>query len=168
VCFVFNDSSCSKESVYWKLGRVTGISGSKVTLKYSLKAEGNEQTVVRSMRDASIVYAVGEFLSNTQDHFNDCAKFIEPRSSSSGCKIILTSKVCCMKGGVRFLINRAHIILITGMMDDIWIGAVKLLNVYFSRLLTKEDFRKAVKERWAAERSMEFEEKMRMLIPAQF
>ncbi len=65
------------------------------------------------MRDASIVYAVGEFLSNTQDHFNDCAKFIEPRSSSSGCKIILTSKVCCMKGGVRFLINRAHIVLIT-------------------------------------------------------
>jgi len=54
------------------------------------------------------------------------------------------------------------------MMDDIWIGVVKLLNVYFSRLLTKEDFRKAVKERWAAERSMEFEEKMRMLIPAQF
>ena len=49
-------------------------------------------------------------------------KFIEPRSSSSGCKIILTSKVCCMKGGVRFLINRAHIILITGRMDDIWIG----------------------------------------------
>ncbi len=81
--FSFNDSSCSKESVYWKLGRVTGISGSKVTLKYSLKAEGNEQTVVRSMRDVSIVYAaVGESLSNTLDHFNDercmhCARYIK-------------------------------------------------------------------------------------------
>ena len=39
-----------------------------------LKAKGNEQTVVRSVRDVSIVYAVGEFLSNTSDHFNDCAK----------------------------------------------------------------------------------------------
>ena len=26
------------------------------------------------MRDISIVYAVGEFSSNTSDHFNDCAK----------------------------------------------------------------------------------------------
>ena len=73
VCFVFNDSSCSKESIYWKLGRITGIDGSKVTIRYSLKTKGNEQTVVRSMRDVSIVYAVGEFLSNTTDHFYDCA-----------------------------------------------------------------------------------------------
>ncbi len=50
--------------MYWKLGRVTGISGSKVTLKYSLKNKGNEQTVIRSVRDVSIVYAVGEFLNN--------------------------------------------------------------------------------------------------------
>ena len=74
VCFVFNDSSCSKESIYWKLGRVTGINGSKVTLKYALKDKGNEQTVVRSVRDISIVYAAGEFLSNTVDHFNDCTR----------------------------------------------------------------------------------------------
>ena len=53
-------------------------------------------------------------------------------------------------------------------MDDIWIGVVKMLKVYLSRLLTKEDFRKAVMERWTAERSVEFEERMRMLIPAQF
>ena len=63
VCLVFNDSSCSKESIYWKIGRVKGINGSKVTLKYSLKAKGNEQTVVRSVRDISIVYAMGEFSS---------------------------------------------------------------------------------------------------------
>ena len=53
-------------------------------------------------------------------------------------------------------------------MNDIWIGIIKLLKMYFSRLLTKENFRKAVKERWAAERGVKFEEKMRMLIPAQF
>ncbi len=73
-----------------------------------------------------------------------------------------------MGGGVRFLINRAHIILITGMIDEVWIGVIKLLKMRFSRLLTKEDFRRAVKERWSAERSLEFEERMRMLIPAQF
>jgi len=99
VCFVFNDSSCSKESVYWKLGRVTGIDGSRVSLKYSLKAKGNEQTVVRSVREVSIVYAVGEFLINTSDHFNVVQKSTKTRSNSSGCKIILMSKVCCMKGG---------------------------------------------------------------------
>jgi len=168
VCFVFNDSSCSKESVYWKLGRVTGVSGSKVTLKYSLKAKGNEQTVVRSVRDVSVVYAVGEFLSNTSNHLMIVQKVTKTQSNSSGCKIILMSKVCCMKGGASILINRAHIILITGMMDDIWIEVIKMMKMYLSRLLTEADFRRAVKERWLAERSVESEERMRMLIPAQF
>jgi len=95
-------------------------------------------------------------------------KFTEPRSVSSGCKIILTSNIYCMGGGVRFLINKAHISLIIGMVNEVWIGIVKLLKKHFSRLLTKEDFRRAVKERWSAERSLEFEERMRMLIPAQF
>ena len=82
-------------------------------------------------------------------------KITKPRSSSSECKIILMSKVCCMRGGVRILINRAHIILITGMMDDIWLRVIRMIKLYLSRLLTKEDFRRAVKERWTAERSIE-------------
>ena len=49
-----------------------------------------------------------------------------------------------MKGGASILINRAHIILITGMMDDIWIKVVKMVKIYLSRLLTKEDFRRDV------------------------
>ena len=95
-------------------------------------------------------------------------KFTEPRSVSSGCKIILTSNIYCMGGGVRLLINKAHISLIIGMINEVWTKNVKLLKKHFSRLLTKEDFRRAVKERWSAERSLEFEERMRMLIPAQF
>ena len=95
-------------------------------------------------------------------------KITKPRSNSSECKIILMSKVCCMMGGVSILINRAHIILITGRMDDIWIEVIKIMKMYLSRLLTKEDFRRDVKERWLAERSVESEERMRMLIPAQF
>ena len=73
-----------------------------------------------------------------------------------------------MKGGVGILINRAHIILITGMVDDDWLRVIGMVKLYLSRLLTKEDFRRAVKERWTAERSTMYEERMRMLIPAQF
>jgi uncharacterized protein YqgQ len=62
-----------------------------------------------------------------------------------------------MMGGVSILINRAHIILITGRMDDIWIEVIKIMKMYLSRLLTKEDFRRDVKERWLAERGVESE-----------
>ena len=34
--------------------------------------------------------------------------------------------------------------------------------------MTKEDFQNAVKERWTVERSLEYENRMRMLIPAQY
>lgn len=45
-----------------------------MTLSYSIKSKGSEQTVVRSLRDISIVYSVGEMSSNTHDHFNECAR----------------------------------------------------------------------------------------------
>ena len=32
-----NDTTCSKDSICWKLRRVTGVKGSKITLNYSLK-----------------------------------------------------------------------------------------------------------------------------------
>ena len=78
VLFVFNDSSCSKEAIYWKLGKVRSIKGSKVTLSYALKSKGGEQTVVRSVRDISIVYSVGEFSINTREHFHECARTTKP------------------------------------------------------------------------------------------
>ena len=120
VCYVFNDSSCSKESIYWKLGRIMGINGSKVTLRYSLQTKGNEQTV------------------------------------------------CCMRGGASILINKALIVIIIGMMNGFCMKYVGVVKIYLSRLLTMEDFRKGVKERWLVERSVEYEKRMRMLIPAQY
>jgi len=78
VLFVFNDSSCSKEAIYWKLGKVIDIKGSKITLSYALKSKGGEQTVVRSVRDISIVYSVGEFSINTREHFRECTRTIKP------------------------------------------------------------------------------------------
>jgi len=71
VTFLFNFASYTKESVYWKLGRVVGIHG---TLGYSLKSKGAEQTMVRSSRDISIVYSIREMSSNTYDHFYECAR----------------------------------------------------------------------------------------------
>ena len=73
VLFVINDGNCAKESICWKLGKVVDVTGTKVTLKYSIKAK-TEQTVVRSVRDISIVYSVGEMLSNTVEHFKECVK----------------------------------------------------------------------------------------------
>ena len=73
-----------------------------------------------------------------------------------------------MSGGVSILINKAHIILVAGVMDIISMDDVEVLKKYFSRRLTKEDFRKAVKERWTTERGLEIDDKMRMLIPAQY
>ena len=78
VLFEFNDGNCSKEPISWKLGKVMNVTGTKVTLKYSIRTR-SEQTVVRSLRDISIVYSVGEMLSNTVDHFEKCTK-----SSDSG------------------------------------------------------------------------------------
>ena len=65
-------------------------------------------------------------------------KVTKTQSNNSGCIIILMSKVCCMRGGASILINRAHIILFTGMLNDIVIKVVKMVKIYLSRLLTKE------------------------------
>ena len=39
VLFVFSDGNCAKESICWKLGKVVNVTGTKVTLKYSIKAK---------------------------------------------------------------------------------------------------------------------------------
>ncbi len=74
VIFVYNDSNHAKESIHWRLGRVVEVLGTKVSLKYTGKFKGVEQTLVRSLRDISIVYSVGEMSINTRDHFDECSK----------------------------------------------------------------------------------------------
>ena len=71
VLFLFNDGNCSKESICWKLGKVLDVTGNKVTLRYSLNSR-DSQVVVRSIRDISIIYSVGEMISNTVEHFKGC------------------------------------------------------------------------------------------------
>lgn len=74
VLFVFNESNFAKESISWKLGKVVNVQGTKVSLRYSMKAKGVEQFSVRIVRDISNVYSLGEMLINTVDHFNECSK----------------------------------------------------------------------------------------------
>ena len=71
--FVFNDGNCSKESICWKLGKVLDVTRNKVTLRYSIKSR-DDQVIVRSLRDVSIIYSVGEMISNTVEHFNGCCE----------------------------------------------------------------------------------------------
>jgi len=78
VLFVFNDNSYAKESVVWKLGRVSKIEKTRVSIDYAMKVNGVKQTIVRSVRDISIVYSVGEMMINTVDHFNDCTREVKP------------------------------------------------------------------------------------------
>ena len=86
VLFVFNDSSYTKESICWKLGKVVDVQGNKVSLRYFMKTRV-EQILVRSVRNISIVYSVGEILINTLDHFNECAKLSQkPEKSSKSLK----------------------------------------------------------------------------------
>jgi len=74
VVFVYNDSNHGKEPINWKLGKIVKIVGNKVSVSYSVRTTGIEQTLERSLRDISIIYSVGEFLINTQDHFDECTK----------------------------------------------------------------------------------------------
>ena len=84
VLFVFNDGNCSKESTCWKLGRVLDVTANKVTLRYSVKSR-DDQVVMRSVRDVSIIYSVGEMSSNTEEHFKECcASGLNPTQLGQG------------------------------------------------------------------------------------
>ena len=72
VFFVFNNGNLSKNSVTWGLGRVSKVENTKVSILSSVKVNGCEEIFVRSVRDISIVYSVGEMLINTVGHFDDC------------------------------------------------------------------------------------------------
>ena len=54
------------------MGRVSNVEKTKISIRYSVKTNWVKQTLVRSVRDISFVYSVGEMLINTIDHFNEC------------------------------------------------------------------------------------------------
>ena len=71
-----------------------------------------EQTLVRSVRDISIVYSVGEMLINTLDHLISVPNYLKLRRSNySGSTTILMSKVCYKYGGVTFIEHKYFLII---------------------------------------------------------
>ena len=75
VLFTFNDSGYSKSNITWKLGRISEASERKVQITFlgnsSLKGPSKMHTVERNPRDVSILFSVGDFNINTQDHLNN-------------------------------------------------------------------------------------------------
>ena len=59
------DSNYAKESTSWKSGKISMVEKTQVSVKYCGNSNGVEQSFVRSLRDISIVYFVGEMSINT-------------------------------------------------------------------------------------------------------
>ena len=74
VLFVFNDSEYGKEGMDWRLGKITAVKGTQVTVTYSVRSSKARvppmHTVLRSARDISILYSTGDLLVNTREHFS--------------------------------------------------------------------------------------------------
>ena len=74
VLFVFTDAGYSKENVSWKFGRVVEVTARNVKITYLSKSSKSGKPIMhqldRNPRDVSILFSVGDFSINTQDHFN--------------------------------------------------------------------------------------------------
>ena len=74
VIFVHTDAGKGSDTdTAWKLGKVTAVSESKVTVMYAAKAKKDKipkmKMVVRSPRDVSILFSEKELLVNSSDYF---------------------------------------------------------------------------------------------------
>ena len=72
--FVFNDSKYGKGGMDLRLGKITAVKGTQVSVTYSLRGSNAKvppmHTVQRSVRDVSILYSTGDLLVNTREHFS--------------------------------------------------------------------------------------------------
>ena len=64
VLFVFLDSEYGKGGREWRLGKVSAVKGSQISVTYSVRGAKAKvpplQTVLRSARDVSILYSAGD------------------------------------------------------------------------------------------------------------
>ena len=72
--FVFNDSEYGKGRMDWRLGKITGVKGTQISVTYSVRGAKAKvrpmHTVERSARDVSILYPAGDLMVNTREHFS--------------------------------------------------------------------------------------------------
>lgn len=82
VLFVYLDGLKAKSGAQWKLGKVITVhSGSrKVTIAFPEKSQPGSlkipklKTLIRCLREVSVIHAVGDFSINTKEHFKACNK----------------------------------------------------------------------------------------------
>ena len=74
VLFVFNDSEYGKGGMDWRLGKITAVKGSQISVTYSVRVAKAKvppmHTVQRSARDVSILYSAGDLMVNTRKDFS--------------------------------------------------------------------------------------------------
>ena len=72
--FVFNDSEYGKGGMDWRLGKITAVKGTQISVTYSVRGSKAKvppmHTVQRSVREVSILYSMGDLLVNTREHFS--------------------------------------------------------------------------------------------------
>ena len=72
--FVFNDSEYGKGGMDWRLGKITAVKGTQISVTYSVRGSKAKvppmHTVQRSVREVSILYSIGDLLVNTREHFS--------------------------------------------------------------------------------------------------
>ena len=74
VLFVFNYSEYGKGGMDWRLGKITAVKVTQVSVTYSVRGSKAKvppmHTVQRSVRYVSILYSTGDLLVNTREHFS--------------------------------------------------------------------------------------------------
>ena len=68
VLFFFEDSPLKARTRPWHLGRIIAISGSRLTIEYTIGMSNTKKTIVRSKRDCCRVSSEDELIFNTHDH----------------------------------------------------------------------------------------------------
>ena len=71
---VFNDTEYGKGGIDWRLGKISFVKGTHVSLTYFVRGSKVKvppmHTVQRSARDIFILYTSGDLLVNTRERFS--------------------------------------------------------------------------------------------------
>ena len=74
VLFTMVDSQFAKESITWKLGRITRVESRHAWILYISRiptvGEPVKSEIKRCFRDISIIYSVGDLFISTSEHYN--------------------------------------------------------------------------------------------------
>ena len=72
---MFNDSEYGKLGMDWRLGNITDVKATQVSVMNSVRGAKAKvppmHTVQRSAREVSILYSAGDLMVNTREHFHE-------------------------------------------------------------------------------------------------